>query len=755
MSAGTIKLTNSSTAVVGTSTAFTSDLKSGDVITATVGGIFFTLFVDAVTSNTALTLTDPFTGPTTSGLAWVAVPQLTLNRITAALAAQTAESVRRVLQENANWQAFYTGTGDITVTLPDGTPAGRPVTGPSWTKMAGLTNSALQWRGVIPASTNLNTMGPNSTYAGAWGQSSISATAADLANGYPAAERGVLEIFAGGRSNGTQRYTTDAGRLFIRWLTGSWNGSGPWSDWSEVGGLSSNTVLPAAVGLSDAAYFSQNQTYVLSGSRTDLPAGINGNAVIMSIRRQGGTIAGLNQLLFTTIGTYERHGAPNAATGWTSVSWYAGGDANGWRLVGADAMAAIGIGLVAQAPVSAFDWQQADFVSGSQIVINFSSSINPPAGIIYSDGTGVTIEVIRTANGQATLRLTAHTGAGTNRREYLVFVNGAKGTRGFTVNQCFNSDSSTVIPIANGGTGSANATAARKALGLDGLGSYNDANRIELNSTSPDAVVQAMKSYSLATFRSTGDTGGASSLYSIPQGAASVFSKVSDVWFLLSVPYFSNSANPIKVLSGYGSAGINGVRSLWDSGNTTVDTSGFIKKASPIIMISHNGSFKTNEESEGCFVSRVSEGQYLISGCIGLNADAAWGGIDGGFEIPMDKNKQPRIWLDYEVNPDGSVLVKTFHRTHPGAPAFARNEREGFSDGDPIDIPADQFVSVRVEMPTDSIHNKKLEEAARIQAERDEARRLEEEEAARVKAEQERLEAEATVNSDEHSYVQQ
>ncbi|QIG29944.1 LamG domain-containing protein [Leclercia adecarboxylata] len=142
MSAGTIRLTNGSTAVVGTGTAFTSDLKSGDVITATVGGIFFTLFVDAVTSNTALTLTDPFTGPTMSGLAWVAVPQLTLNRITAALAAQTAESVRRVLQENANWQAFYTGTGDITVTLPDGSPAGRPIAGPSWKKITDLINAS-------------------------------------------------------------------------------------------------------------------------------------------------------------------------------------------------------------------------------------------------------------------------------------------------------------------------------------------------------------------------------------------------------------------------------------------------------------------------------------------------------------------------------------------------------------------------------------------------------------------------------------
>jgi hypothetical protein len=61
------------------------------------------------------------------------------------------------------------------------------------------------------------------------------------------------------------------------------------------------------------------------------------------------------------------------------------------------------------------------------------------------------------------------------------------------------------------------------------------------------------------------------------------------------------------------------------------------------------------------------------------------GSIDGGFEIPTDRNKQPLI-EDYEVNADGSVLVKTYHREHPSAPAFARNERDGLADGEPVDI---------------------------------------------------------------------
>ncbi|HAG9079363.1 TPA: phage tail protein [Escherichia coli] len=144
-----------------------------------------------------------------------------------------------------------------------------------------------------------------------------------------------------------------------------------------------------------------------------------------------------------------------------------------------------------------------------------------------------------------------------------------------------------------------------------------------------------------------------------------------------------------------------------DTSNTTVDSNGFIKIASPIVKIYGDGRYETNDESAGVTVTRQDVGQYLIEGCEALNSDAAWGGIDGGFEIPTDRNKQPLIWLDYEVNADGSVLVKTYHREHPSAPAFARNERDGLADGDPVDIPADQFVSVRVEMPASSIWNQK------------------------------------------------
>ncbi len=169
------------------------------------------------------------------------------------------------------------------------------------------------------------------------------------------------------------------------------------------------------------------------------------------------------------------------------------------------------------------------------------------------------------------------------------------------------------------------------------------------------------------------------------------------------------------------------VHNLWTDRNTTVDSNGFIKRASPVININPDGTFTTNDESEGATVTRVAQGEYLIEGVLGFNSDAGWGGVDGGIEIPLDVNKQPLIWVDSKVMEDGSILVRTYHRTHPNAPKFARNDIDGYKDGDPIDIPNGRFISVRVQMPEQSIYNVRMREMEEAQKAEEECRQKEEE----------------------------
>ncbi|MGS3579728.1 phage tail protein, partial [Citrobacter freundii] len=128
MSAGTLTLTNNSAAVAGNGTAFTTEVAAGDFIVVTVGGVPYTLPVKSVESGVALTLVSNFTGPTQSGAAWSAVPRVALNMVTAALVAQSAEALRGLNYDKQNWQQVFSGAGDITIKLPDGSS----YSGPAW-----------------------------------------------------------------------------------------------------------------------------------------------------------------------------------------------------------------------------------------------------------------------------------------------------------------------------------------------------------------------------------------------------------------------------------------------------------------------------------------------------------------------------------------------------------------------------------------------------------------------------------------------
>ncbi|HCK7280684.1 tail fiber domain-containing protein [Enterobacter roggenkampii] len=128
MSAGTINLTNGSAVVGGAGTSFATELAAGDFIVSTVGGVPYTLPVKSVESNVQLTLVSSFTGPTQSDTAWSAVPRVALNMVTAALVAQSAEALRGLNYDKQNWQSIFSGNGNVTVTLPDGTKW----TGPAW-----------------------------------------------------------------------------------------------------------------------------------------------------------------------------------------------------------------------------------------------------------------------------------------------------------------------------------------------------------------------------------------------------------------------------------------------------------------------------------------------------------------------------------------------------------------------------------------------------------------------------------------------
>lgn len=356
----------------------------------------------------------------------------------------------------------------------------------------------------------------------------------------------------------------------------------------------------------------------------------------------------------------------NLAWDGTSGPW---GD---WVRTGVDALNAIGYGLATTPLITDFDWQQADFVSGVMQAFVFGSSLNQPTGVNIATTTSVTIETLQARGNLWVVRMIPLTTSNDNRREYTITISGAKGSRVFYVTEI--------------GRVGYLTDASPTSLGTTDLNTLGNLSAPTIYFQSQDANATLALNYPEAN--------GAGTLF-VTRGA----------WGGQQI--FTNRKNSMYIRATSGTwNGTNGPWGVWQkiytAANTTVDTSGFLKVASPIVQLFSDGSSVLNDEAYGATTTRISEGVYRIDGVLGTNSDAAWSGKDGGFEIPLDRNKQPKLWLDYEVESDGSILMKTYHRTHPNAPAFARNEIEGYNDGDPIDIPADTFISVRVEMPEDT-----------------------------------------------------
>nr|DAW21249.1 MAG TPA: minor structural protein [Caudoviricetes sp.] len=135
MAAGTLSVTNNSTAVVGTGTTFTA-LKAGDFLSLVVGQVPYTVAIASIESDTALTLVLPFDGPTATDLAWDGVKRDTMSLATMGVTVQAQKALRLMIADENNWRAIFGDAEEITVTLPNG----QVMQGMSWGYLSQLMN---------------------------------------------------------------------------------------------------------------------------------------------------------------------------------------------------------------------------------------------------------------------------------------------------------------------------------------------------------------------------------------------------------------------------------------------------------------------------------------------------------------------------------------------------------------------------------------------------------------------------------------
>ncbi|HFS5770168.1 TPA: hypothetical protein ACH0SE_004586, partial [Providencia rettgeri] len=197
---------------------------------------------------------------------------------------------------------------------------------------------------------------------------------------------------------------------------------------------------------------------------------------------------------------------------------------------------------------------------------------------------------------------------------------------------------------------------------------------------------------------------------------------------------------------------VKGWHDFYTTANTTKDSNGNLKAASPIIRVFAE-HVDPNDEAEGVTLKKLHTGIYQLHGVLGLHSDASWGGINGGITIPCGINQLPLVYALYDVlekgkphpfdgcivepDEDGDIVLYTSYRQHDLPqniqyerfklyPEFLRDATEGeesipgfdgkveLTPGEPCDIPRGHWVDVRVNMPSNSIYNQKQAEAERL-----------------------------------------
>ncbi|MEX9755548.1 hypothetical protein AB7W88_12850 [Providencia vermicola] len=203
----------------------------------------------------------------------------------------------------------------------------------------------------------------------------------------------------------------------------------------------------------------------------------------------------------------------------------------------------------------------------------------------------------------------------------------------------------------------------------------------------------------------------------------------------------SHAGHGVKIIGGYNAEDFT--YNLWTDKNTTKDSNGNLKAASPIVKVFAE-HIETNDEAEGVTMQKLGIGHYLIKGVVGFNADGAWG-INNGFVIPQDHNGKNMVLIDYKVRPDGDIEVFVFHQQNADLPERFQNKRIKYIDKDgnpvyyenyePCDVPESRWIDMRVEMPPNSIYNLKQAEAERL-AKEEADRQAEEAKNAEIEAEE-------------------
>ncbi|KTI46069.1 phage tail protein [Enterobacter hormaechei subsp. xiangfangensis] len=302
----------------------------------------------------------------------------------------------------------------------------------------------------------------------------------------------------------------------------------------------------------------------------------------------------------------------------------------------------------------------------------------------------------------------------------------------------------TALSIEQGGTGAKNASGARTGLGLG-----NSATRDVDSQFSPGSGVLNGAAVMAQCHRDYRSLGSYDAISQYPLGMSFGIQLGGNAWGggsgvdtytgMLTLRGWQDStgggyaswqlastSQGLKYRQGNGTilgntnVGFSTTHTLYSTQNTTKASDGTLKAASPIARIVKSqednqrtdvdevgftwcGCGTANAEAEGIKISRLDVGVYVLIGSAGLASE--------GWQLlpPMDPGGMGELGVvEAEQTESGGLTIRLFKSKY----MLSEEGEIVKTKGAPIDVPANSWIDVRLDMPDDSIWNTRSSEAS-------------------------------------------
>ncbi|HAL7859243.1 TPA: phage tail protein [Escherichia coli] len=278
------------------------------------------------------------------------------------------------------------------------------------------------------------------------------------------------------------------------------------------------------------------------------------------------------------------------------------------------------------------------------------------------------------------------------------------------------------LAVADGGTGATTAADARTKLGLGSSATLNAGNAAGNVITRGSGITASYSDVNLVNFMKSIGSGWYRNLLAgigMYQYSAGFYSYTGDTHAYIQVDYATGNVRALGTGDNLLADGIVKINTLYGTVNTTKSSDGTLKAASPVARIvtsrdvcqradiaedgfSWCGCGTANPEAEGVTLSRLDVGIYMLTGSAGLASD--------GWQLlpPMDPGGMGELGVvEAEQTENGKLTIRLFKRKYmlSGEGEIVKTK------GEPIDVPANSWIDVRLDMPESSIWNQRQKAA--------------------------------------------